>query len=225
MDDPESPKAKQGQTNVMNLKQVLESAVAALLLSSSAHSADIYKIDPDHTSIAFSVRHMGINNVRGQFKEFTGIIVLAEGAIAEAKGTIQVKSVDTGVIQRDDHLRSSDFFDAAEYPTITFKLKRIKKQPVFARHRLPDGRMTIIGDFTMRGITKELQLPARLTGPAKDPGGNLRIGLAAKTKLKRKDYGINFHQVLETGALLVGEEVELEINAEAIKVTSEDGQK
>ena len=85
--------------------------------------------------------------------------------------------------------------------------------------------MTIVGDFTMRGITKELRLPARLTGPAKDPWGNIRIGLVAKAKLKRKDYGINFHQILETGALLVGEEVELEINAEAIKVTSADGQK
>lgn len=86
---------------------------------------------------------MGINNVRGQFKEFTGIIVLAEGTITDAKGTIQVKSVDTSVTQGDDHLLSSDFSDAAEYPTITFKVKRIKKQPVFARHKLPDGRMTI----------------------------------------------------------------------------------
>ena len=204
----------------MRLNQALASAAVALLLGSSVDAADTYKIDPAHTSITFSVRHLGINNVKGQFKEFTGVIVVDEGTITEASGTILVKSVDTGVPQRDEHLRTADFFDAAKHPTITFKAKRIKKQPVFARHRLPDGRITIVGDFTMRGITKELRLPARLTGPAKDLWGNLRIGLAAKAKLNRKDYGINFHQVLETGALLVGEEIELEINAEAIKETA-----
>jgi polyisoprenoid-binding protein YceI len=145
--------------------------------------------------------------------------------IKEATGTIQAKSVDTGVAQRDDHLRTADFFDVARYPTITFKAKHIKKQPVFTRHRLPDGRITIVADFTMHGITKEVRLPARLTGPAKDPWGNIRIGLVAKAKLNRKDYGINFNQVLETGALLVGETVELEINAEAIKETAGDAKK
>jgi polyisoprenoid-binding protein YceI len=209
----------------MKLKQALASAAAALLLGSFAHAADTYKIDPAHTSITFSVRHLGINNVKGQFKEFAGVIVVDEGTITEASGTIQVKSVDTGVPQRDDHLRTPDFFDAAKYPTITFKAKRIKKERVFTRHRLPEGRITIVADFTMRGVTKDLRLPARLTGPAKDPWGNIRIGLVAKAKLNRKDYGINFHQVLETGALLVGEEVELEINAEAIKETAGDAKR
>lgn len=204
----------------MLLKQRLASIAVALLLSSSAIAADTYKIDPAHTTITFSVRHLGINSVKGQFKEFAGSIVVENKTIKEATGTIQVKSVDTGVQQRDDHLRTADFFDVTNYPTITFQTKRIKKMPVFARHKLPDGRITILADFTMHGVTKELRLPARVTGPAKDPWGNIRIGLEAKTKLKRKDYGINFHQVLETGALLVGEEVELEINAEAIKETA-----
>ena len=168
---------------------------------------------------------MGISNVKGQFKDFAGVIVLDEGTVKDAIGTIQVKSVDTGVAQRDDHLRTADFFDAAKYPTITFKAKRFKKKPVFARHKLPDGRMTIVADFTMHGITKELSLPARLTGPAKDPWGNMRIGLVAKAKLNRKDYGINFHQVLETGAILVGEEVEFEINSEAIKEAAGTGKR
>jgi polyisoprenoid-binding protein YceI len=209
----------------MKLKQALASAAAALLLGPIADAADTYKIDPAHTSITFSVRHLGINNVKGQFKEFAGAIVLDEGKITEAIGAIQVKSVDTGVAQRDDHLRSADFFDAAKYPTITFKAKRIKKQPLFTRHRLPDGRITVVADFTMHGITRELRLPARLIGPAKDPWGNIRIGLVAKAKLNRKDYGINFHQALETGPLLVGEEVELEINAEAIKETTREVKK
>jgi len=191
----------------MQLKQTLASIAAALLLGSVAYAADTYKIDPAHTSIGFSVRHLGINNVKGKFREFAGAIVLDDGKITEASGTIQVKCVDTGVQKRDDHLRTADFFDAPTYPTIVFKTKRIE---------MTGGQIVMIADFTMRGVTKELRLPARLAGPVKDPWGNLRIGLEAKTKLNRKDYGINYHQVLETGALAVGEEVELEINAEAI---------
>jgi len=202
----------------MLLKQGLASIAAAFLLSSSANAADTYKIDPAHTTITSSVRHLGINNVKGKFKEFEGAVVLDNGTITEASGTIQVKSVDTGVPQRDDHLRTADFFDATNYPTITFKTKRIIKHRVIGwRHNLWDGRMTMVADFTMHGVTKELKLSAKQSGPTKDPWGNIRIGLEAKTKLKRKDYGINFHQVLETGALLVGEEVEIEINAEAVK--------
>ena len=195
----------------MQLKQILTSIAATLLLGSVAYAMDTYNIDPAHTSIGFSVRHLGLNNVKGQFKEFAGVIVLDDGKIAEARGTIQVKSVDTGVQQRDNHLRTADFFDATNYPTITFKTKRIETT---------GGQIVMISDFTMRGVTKELRLPAKLAGPSKDSWGNLRIGLEAKTKLNRKDYGINYHQVLETGVLAVGEEVELEINAEAVKETA-----
>jgi polyisoprenoid-binding protein YceI len=195
----------------MQLKQILTSIAATLLLGSVAYATDTYNIDPAHTSIGFSVRHLGLNNVKGQFKEFAGAIVLDDGKIAEARGTIQVKSVDTGVQQRDNHLRTADFFDATNYPTITFKTKRIETT---------GGQIVMISDFTMRGVTKELRLPAKLAGPSKDPWGNLRIGLEAKTKLNREDYGINYHQVLETGVLGVGEEVELEINAEAVKETA-----
>jgi polyisoprenoid-binding protein YceI len=195
----------------MQIKRTLAPIAAALLLGSVASAMDTYNIDPAHTSIGFSVRHLGLNNVKGQFKEFAGAIVLDDGKIAEARGTIQVKSVDTGVQQRDNHLRTADFFDATNYPTITFKTKRIE---------MTGGQIVMISDFTMRGVTKELRLPAKLAGPSKDPWGNLRIGLEAKTKLNRKDYGINYHQVIETGVLAVGEEVELEINAEAVKETA-----
>lgn len=193
----------------MILKQTVTTIAAALLLHSFVYAADTYKIDSSHTSISFSVRHLNINNVKGQFKEFAGTIVLDDGKIASAKGTIQVSSVDTGVKERDDHLRTADFFDAARYPTITFQTKRIE---ISGR-----GEILLIAYFTMRGVTKELALPAKLAGPTKDQWGNMRIGLEAKTKLNRKDYGINYREVLETGALAVGEEIELEINAEAIK--------
>ena len=195
----------------MQIKRTLAPIAAALLLGSVASAMDTYNIDPAHTSIGFSVRHLGLNTVKGQFKEFAGAIVLDDGKIAEARGTIQVKSVDTGVQQRDNHLRTADFFDATNYPTITFKTKRIE---------MTGGQIVMISDFTMRGVTKELRLPAKLAGPSKDPWGNLRIGLEAKTKLNRKDYGINYHQVIKTGVLAVGEEVELEINAEAVKETA-----
>jgi polyisoprenoid-binding protein YceI len=196
----------------MQLKQTLTSIVAALLLGSLAHAADTYKIDPLHTSVSFSVRHLGINNVKGKFKEFEGALVLESETLKEASGTIQVQSVDTGVEKRDNHLRTADFFDAAKYPTITFKTKRVEKGG--------SGQLVLIADFTMRGVTKELRLPAKMSKPTKDPWGGVRVGLEAKTKLNRKDYGINYNELLETGAMAVGEEVELEINTEAVKVTA-----
>jgi len=193
----------------MLLKQTLASIAATLLLGSFAHAAETYKVDPLHTSVNFSVRHLGINNVKGKFKEFEGALMLEGDTLKEASGTIQVKSVDTGVEKRDNHLRTADFFDAAKYPTITFKTKRVEK----------DGsrQLVLIADFTMRGVTKELRLPAKMSKPTKDPWGGVRVGLEAKTKLNRKDYGINYNELLETGAMAVGEEVELEINTEAVK--------
>lgn len=173
-----------------------------------AFATDTYKVDPAHTSITFSVRHLGINNVKGRFKDFAGTVVLEGKAIKEASGTIQVASIDTEVQQRDDHLRSPDFFDAAKHPTITFKTKRVEQS----------GDQTIlVADFTIRGVTKEIRLPVKVTGPVKDQTGAIRIGLAAKAKLNRKDYGIAFSQALESGIAMVGEEVEIEIDAEAIK--------
>ena len=192
-----------------SLRKALGFVVTALLFHSITFAADTYKIDPAHTSVTFSVRHFGINSVKGKFKEFDGALVLDGETLKEANGTIQVKSVDTGVEKRDDHLRTADFFDATKYPTITFKTKRVEKGG--------GGQPVLIADFTMRGVTKELQLPAKISKPTKDPWGGVRVGLEAKTKLNRKDYGINYHEVLETGVMAVGEEVELEINAEAIK--------
>src|SRR5262245_11615390 len=196
----------------MRFNQTFTLGAVALLLNPVTHAAETYKVDPAHTSITFSVRHLGINTVKGQFKEFAGEIVMENGAIAGASGTLQTKSVDTGVQKRDDHLRTADFFDAANYPTITFKTKRVEKSA--------GGQIILVAEFTMRGVTKELRLPAKLSGPTKDPWGGTRIGLEARTKLNRKDYGIKYHKVLESGALEVGDEVEIEINTEAVKNTA-----
>ncbi|PYJ85311.1 MAG: hypothetical protein DME22_09645 [Verrucomicrobia bacterium] len=182
--------------------------VAAVALIAQAIAADSYTVDPAHSRVGFSARHFGISNVKGSFKEFAGKVVMDGDALKEATATIQVQSIDTGVAQRDNHLRTADFFDAATYPTITFKTKRVEQK---------GEEVVMIADFTMRGVTKELRLPVRLSKPIKDPWGNTRVGLEAKTKLNRKDYGIKYNDLLESGIPAVGDEIEIEINAEAIK--------
>jgi polyisoprenoid-binding protein YceI len=178
------------------------------LLGSNLPAAETYTIDPAHSTVGFGVSHMVINTVHGKFNEFTGTVGLEGNAIKEATGTIQAKSVDTGIERRDNHLKSADFFDVAKFPTITFQSKRTDKQ----------GTETVlVGDFTMHGVTKEISLPVTVKGPIKDPWGNSRIGLQARAKLNRKEYGLKYNQALETGGLVVGDEVELEINAEAVK--------
>jgi polyisoprenoid-binding protein YceI len=151
---------------------------------------------------------MVINKVHGKFDEFSGTISIDDGQVKDATGTIQVKSINTGIERRDNHLKSPDFFDASKFPTITFQSKRVEKQ---------GADTLLIGDFTMHGVTRELSLPLTIKGPIKDPWGNSRIGLQTRTKLNRRDYGLKYNQALETGALVVGDEVELEINAEAVK--------
>lgn len=181
-------------------------SIALIALSSSA--ADSYKIDPAHSSFGFAVTHMVINTVHGKFDEFAGSVILDGNQLKEASGTIQAKSINTGIAQRDNHLRSPDFFDVEKFPTIIFQTKRTEKQ---------GSDTVLVGDFTMHGVTKELSLPVTLKGPIKDPWGNSRIGLQARAKVNRKDYGLRYNQALETGGLVVADEVELEINAEAVK--------
>lgn len=192
----------------MRMKITLIVAMVVLLLTETVGAAETYKVDPLHSSLAFSVRHLGINNVKGHFDEFAGAIVLEDEAIKDAQCTIQAKSINTGVKMRDDHLRSADFFDAAKKPIIEFKAKGTQKK---------DDRTVLVGDFTIRGVTKEVQIPVKLSGPIKDQEGKMRIGLEGKHKINRKDYGINFNAALETGVALVGEEVSIEVNIEAVQ--------
>ncbi len=171
-------------------------------------AADTFNLDPAHSTVGFAVTHMVINTVHGKFTDFTGSLLLENNQLQSAKGTIQTKSVDTGIEKRDNDLRSANFFDVAKYPTITFASKRVEKRGEDA---------VMVGDFTMHGVTRELALPVTIKGPIKDPWGNTRLGLEAKTKLNRKDYGLKYNQVLETGGLVVSDVVEIEINAEAVK--------
>ena len=192
---------------IMKLSLILAATLLAVSWS-SARAADAYTIDPMHSHVGFAINHLVINKVRGNFKEFAGTLSIEDKSILDAKGTIQAKSIDTGIAKRDEHLRSPDFFDVAKYPTITFQSKRVEKK---------GNQMVLVGDYTMHGVTKELALNLTLNGPIKDPMGSTRVGLEAKGKLNRKDYGLAYNKVLETGGVMIGEEVELEIDAEAIK--------
>ncbi len=192
----------------MNRIKILITLLVAASAIARSVAADTYNVDTNHSTVGFSVSHLVINKVHGKFNEFSGTVVVDNNAITEAKGTIQAKSVDTGIARRDAHLRTPDFFDAQKYPTITFVSKRAEKQ---------GDETVLIGDFTMRGVTKEIALPVKLSGPITDPWGGTRIGLEAKTKVSRKDYGISYNQSSKTGTAVVGDEIEIEINAEAVR--------
>ena len=158
--------------------------------------------------MGFAITHLVINTVHGRFNEFFGTIKLEGVMVKDAAGTIQTKSIDTGIEKRDNHLKSADFFDVAKFPTITFQSKRVDKH---------GAETVLVGDFTMHGVTKEVSLPLTVKGPIKDPWGNSRIGVQLRAKLNRKDYDLKYNQALETGGFMLSEEVELEINAEAVK--------
>jgi polyisoprenoid-binding protein YceI len=189
-------------------KLILLTGLCTIVLSRAAWCADTYKIDPVHSSVGFAVSHMVISTVKGKFDEFNGTVTVDNSQVQTAQGTIQTKSVNTGVEGRDKDLRSANFFDVEKYPTITFQTKSATKE----------GENTVlVGDFTMHGVTKALSLPVKVKGPIKDPWGNMRIGLEANTKVNRKDFGLTYNKALETGGLVVGDEVEIQINAEAVR--------
>ena len=192
------------------MKPLVSVLLTAFLIpaASSVRAVDTYNIDPAHTTVGFAVTHLVINTVRGKFTDFTGSVSLDGTTVKEAKATIQAKSINTGIEKRDNHLRSADFFDVQAHPTITFQAKRVEKK---------GDESVVYGDFTIHGVTKEIALPIKVKGPIKDPWGTMRVGLEAKAKINRTDFGLKWNQVLEAGGVMVGDEVEIEINAEAVK--------
>lgn len=181
-----------------------------VLCVAGAAFGDAYQIDPAHTTVGFTIRHMVINNVRGSFRDFSGTFEYdgKDPLSLKASGSIKVASIDTGIAKRDEHLRSPDFFDAARLPEITFQSERAVKQA---------GGYALVGKLTMHGVTKDVALPVTITGPIKDPWGSERIGVEIVTTLNRKDYGVNWSQTLDNGGLVVADEVKVEISAEAVK--------
>lgn len=169
--------------------------------------------DALHTNVRFSISHLGISFIDGEFQKISGAVVSktdSDFADAEFDFTIEVQSIDTRVKQRDDHLRSDDFFNAEKYPNITLKNARLKKS---------DGdNYTLTGDLTMRDVTKKVTFDVVVHGVITDPWGNTRAGLTATTKVKRKDFNINYNGKLPSGVDEVGNEVKIEVNTELVKV-------
>ena len=184
--------------------------LAGLALATPALAADTYTFDKAHSTVGFQVRHI-FTNVSGRFTDYAGTIQVdrAKPESSSVELTIQATSIDTGEARRDGHLRTADFFDVANHPTITFKSTAVKANG-------KDGYL-VTGDFTMRGVTKQITLPVAVLGEGKDPMGNEKMGLETSITLNRKDYGLNWNRALETGGVLVGDEVKVQIAIEANK--------
>lgn len=170
-----------------------------------------WNIDPSHSTIGFAVKHLMISTVRGRFADFSGTITVneAEPAKSTVSVTIQAGSIDTRAEQRDAHLRSPDFFDAEQHPTLTFVSKRVEGNPA--------GSFKVIGDLTIRGVTHEVALDATFDGTGKDPWGNERRAFSAQAKINREQFGLTWNQALEAGGLLVSPDVKIEVESQFVK--------
>jgi len=171
-----------------------------------------WNIDPAHSTAEFKVRHMMITNVKGRFSGITGVLTLDQQDVTRSRveGSIDAASLDTQTADRDAHLKSADFFHVEEYPKLTFASTRVS--------RTGDGELAVAGDLTIRGITRPVVFNVEgPTPPAKDPWGSTRLGLSATTKINRKDFGLVWNAVLETGGVMVGDEVTLTLDLQFIK--------
>jgi polyisoprenoid-binding protein YceI len=185
---------------------LLLAASTVLLTASTPMDAERYVIDRAHTYVGFTVRHMMVTNVRGKFNEFDGEILLDQSDITKSSVnfTIETASVDTDHERRDNHLRSDDFFNAAQYPTITFKSKRVIRK---------GADLSLVGDLTIRDVTREVVIPFELTGPVA-AGNRKRIGVEARLTIDRFDYGLKYNRMTEATAV-VAPQVKIELNVEA----------
>ncbi len=181
-------------------------------MSTTPASTTTCNIDPAHSRAEFKVKHMMISNVKGTFGGLKGVLTLNEIDTTQSsvEASVNVSTVSTGDAQRDGHLKSADFFDAEKFPEMTFKSSAVKKAG--------EGEYSVTGDLTLHGITKAVTFAVEGPGaPGKDPWGNTRIGLAATTKINRKDFGLAWNSALETGGVLVGEDVTLTLEVQFIK--------
>ncbi len=169
-----------------------------------------YDIDPDHSSIEFSVAHMVVSKTKGRFTDYTGFVEMdTDGVKIKAiEAVINTASVNTMHEKRDNHLKNEDFFNVEKYPTMTYKMKYSRKEK---------DNIIAIGDLTLLGVTKEVTLTGKFNGVVKDPYGNIRAGFTAEGKLNRKDFGMNWSKLLDGGGLVVGDEIAIKLEIESIK--------
>ncbi len=192
------------------MKRTLWIGLAVFLWSGVALGADKYDFDPMHTQIGFSVRHLVISTVRGNFRDFTGSIMYDPADLPKSSVIVNIKtgSIDTGVQKRDDDLRSPNFFDAAKFPELTFTSSRVTKQR--------DGYVAH-GTLTMHGVSKEVTLPFTIAGPIKGMMGEQRMAAEGSLTINRREWGLTWDKTLETGGLVVSNEVKIDFAVEAVK--------
>jgi polyisoprenoid-binding protein YceI len=191
------------------MAQLTNQAGARALLGIQAQDAGIYEIDPAHSAVEFVARHLMLTKVRGRFGRFEGTINVAEEPFRSSVDVvIDAASVDTGDEKRDGHLRSGDFLNVEEYPTLEFHSTRL--EPV-------GERWTLEGDLTIRGVTRPVTLDVDYEGAVVDPFGNSRIGFSATTEIDREDWGLTWNVALETGGVLVGRKIVIDLTVSAIK--------
>ena len=181
-------------------------------LAATQTATTTWSIDPAHSVAEFKVKHMMISNVKGQFAKVTGKLTLDESSLEKShvETSVDASSIETRDPQRDAHLNSADFFDVEKFPTLSFKSGKIKV--------VRNGELSVEGDLTIRGVTRKVVFDVEgPTPPAKDPWGNTRIAISATTKINRKDFGLAWNAALETGGILVGEEVTITLDAEFVK--------
>jgi polyisoprenoid-binding protein YceI len=172
--------------------------------------AGTFVIDPNHTRVGFTVRHLMISKVRGGFTGTSGSITVAEDPLQSVVDIeIDASTIDTGVADRDNHLRSGDFFLAEEFPTMTFESTRVSGGA--------GGTFEIVGNLTLKGVTREVTLEAELEGVAISPQGAEIIGFAATAQINREDFGLTYNMALETGGVMIGKDIKIEIEGEAVR--------
>ena len=193
-----------------NSMKTILAGVTALSVMGGIVSAATYAIDKSHAHVGFSVRHMVVSNTKGKFNEFDGTIEFDKEAPENirASATVEVASIDTDNEKRDNHLRDPDFFDVDTYPQITFETTSVKGD-------YPE--ITLVGDLTIKDVTKEVEIPTEFMGPITDPWGNERIGFSGETTINRQDFNIAFSKLMEGGGLVVGDKVKIILEIEAIK--------
>ncbi len=186
------------------------SSTAPSTTTPEARAWSVWHIDPSHSLAEFSVRHMMVTNVKGRFTGISGSIVDAgeDPKYSSVKAAIDVTTLITGDPQRDEHLRSPDFFDIARYPSIAFESRKISGTR---------DKFTVTGDLTIHGVTREVQLDVTFNGTGTNPLGKAVAGFTAETKLNRKDFGLNWNMALEAGGFLVGDEARVVLELEAVR--------
>ena len=195
--------------NALRKTALAAAAVLALSFPSTTNAATSYEFDQVHSQIGFAVSHLVVSKTKGEFKQYTGTIAFDKEDLAGSSVdvTIQADSIDTENEKRDNHLKSPDFFNVAEFPEITFKGKEIKENA---------GGYEIIGDLTLKGVTKEITIPVEINGPVVHPNnGKKVIGISGQTTINRQDFGVSWNKTMDNGGLVVGDEVTVMIEIEA----------